>query len=123
MTPRGSGANSAKAIVKEDAMSAPPNRIPADDTDTVPHDPDADSTWNTIPGTVDLDEIVDEEDLEEFLVEPTTGPPLNRPDSDAGETLGSYGGDGVLGCWAISYQLSAIGYRLSAISHSYRLTA
>jgi hypothetical protein len=61
-------------MVKEDAMSAPATRSPADDTETIPHDPDADSTWNTIPGTVDLDEILDEEDLEDFLVEPTTDP-------------------------------------------------
>jgi hypothetical protein len=73
-------------------MSEPSNRNSPDDpeagTDIVPHDPDADSTWNTLSGTVDLDEILDEEDLEDFLVEPTTGPGLWPPDSDADETPG-----------------------------------
>jgi hypothetical protein len=60
--------------MKEAAMSDAANRNPLDDTATVPHDPDADSTWNTIPGTVDIDALLDEEDLEDFLVEPTTDP-------------------------------------------------
>jgi hypothetical protein len=37
-------------------------------------DPDDDSTWSTIDGTADIDELVNEEDLENFLVEPIPNP-------------------------------------------------
>ena len=55
---------------------------PADATDTVPRDPDRHSTWNTLDGTVDIDEVLDEDDLENFLVEPIPDP-LN-PDATSG---------------------------------------
>lgn len=38
-----------------------------------PRDPEAVSTWDTIGGTIDVDEITDEEELEDLRVEPTAG--------------------------------------------------
>ena len=48
-------------------------------------DPDDDSTWSTIDGTADIDALVNEEDLENFLVEPIRNPltgqqPIVDPD-------------------------------------------
>jgi hypothetical protein len=43
---------------------------PADTGDTIERDPDRHSTWNTIDGSVDVDEVLDEDDLENFFVEP-----------------------------------------------------
>ncbi len=37
-------------------------------------DPDRHSTWNTIDSTVDVDEVLDEDDLENFFVEPIPDP-------------------------------------------------
>jgi hypothetical protein len=55
-------------------MMTDPNRPdaidPADTTDTMARDPDRHSTWNTIDGSVDVDEVLDEDDLENFFVEP-----------------------------------------------------
>jgi hypothetical protein len=73
--------------VEEDAMTDP-NRLdaidPVDIFDTAAGDPDRHSTWNTIDGTVDVDEVLDEDDLENFFVE-TTPDPLNpnAPHDDA----------------------------------------
>ena len=54
------------------------NRPDATDTldtdDTTARDQDRHSTWNTIDGSVDVDEVLDDDDLENFLVEPTPDP-------------------------------------------------
>ncbi|MCC7023034.1 MAG: hypothetical protein IT338_09410 [Thermomicrobiales bacterium] len=44
-----------------------------DESATPEHDPNMSSTWSTIDGTVDASELVDEEDLEALMVEPTKG--------------------------------------------------
>jgi hypothetical protein len=62
--------------VEEDAMTDPTRPDAIDSTDTTAHDPDRHSTWNTIDGTVDVDEVLDEDDLENFFVE-TIPDPLN----------------------------------------------
>jgi len=57
------------------ADSIRPDATDTRDTgDTTARDPDRHSTWNTIDGTVDVDEVLDEDDLENFFVEPTTDP-------------------------------------------------
>ena len=55
---------------------------PMDTIDAMARDPDRHSTWNTIDGTVDVDAVVDEDDLENFLVEPIPNPlePNASPD-------------------------------------------
>jgi hypothetical protein len=56
---------------------------PADATNTAPHDPDRNSTWNTIDGTVDVDEVLDEDDFENFFVEEIPNPlDPNAPPDD-----------------------------------------
>jgi hypothetical protein len=73
--------------MEEDTMRDP-NRSdaidPTDTSDVTARDPDRHSTWNTIDGTVDVDEVLDEDDLENFFVE-TTPDPLNpnAPHDDA----------------------------------------
>jgi hypothetical protein len=72
--------------VEEDAMTDPnrPDAIdPTDTIDTTARDPDRHSTWNTFDGTVDVDDVVDEDDLENFLVEPIPNPldPDASPDA------------------------------------------
>jgi hypothetical protein len=47
---------------------------PADTIDTTTRDPDRHSTWNTIDSTVHVDELLDEDDLENFFVEPIPNP-------------------------------------------------
>jgi len=63
--------------MEEDTMRGP-NRSdaidPTDTSDVTARDPDRHSTWNTIDGTVDVDEVLDEDDLENFLVEPIPNP-------------------------------------------------
>ena len=56
--------------------------IPRTPATTTARDPDRHSTWNTIDGTVDVDEVLDEDDLENFFVEPMPDPfdPDARPD-------------------------------------------
>jgi hypothetical protein len=82
------GTDSARVAMEEDDM-ADANRLgatdPTDIGDTAARDPDRHSTWNTIDGTVDVEEVLDEDDLENFFVEPMPGP-LN-PDAplDAAE--------------------------------------
>jgi len=65
--------------MEEDTMRDP-NRSdaidPTDTSDVTARDPDRHSTWNTIDGTVDVDEVLDEDDLENFFVE-TIPDPLN----------------------------------------------
>ena len=55
---------------------------PTDTIDDAARDPDRHSTWNTIDGTVDVDEVLDADDLENFFVEPIPNPlnPDARPD-------------------------------------------
>jgi hypothetical protein len=63
--------------VEEDTMTDPnrPDAIdPTDPFDTTARDPDRHSTWNTIDSTVDVDEVLDEDDLENFFVEPIPNP-------------------------------------------------
>ena len=55
---------------------------PTDPIDDTARDPDRHSTWNTLDGTVDIDEVMAEDDLEDFLVEPIPDP-LN-PDATPG---------------------------------------
>ena len=55
------------------------------DTETTARDPDRHSTWNTIDGTVDVDDLVDEDDLENFLVEPIPNPLEPDASPDAAE--------------------------------------
>jgi hypothetical protein len=46
-------------------------------------DPDGHSTWNTIEGTVTVDELLNEEDFDNLLIEPTPEDSLyiEEPDS------------------------------------------
>ena len=50
--------------------------------DSTAPDPDRHSTWNTIDRAVDVDEVLDEDDLENFLIEPMPNPldPTAVPD-------------------------------------------
>jgi hypothetical protein len=76
-TNRRHGIDSASVAVEEDAMTDPkrPDAIePTDTTDTTARDPDRHSTWNTIGGTVDVDQVLDEDDLENFFVETIPDP-------------------------------------------------
>ena len=60
-----------------------PDTIDATDTfDATERDPDRHSTWNTLDGSVDIDEVLDEDDLENFFVEPIPDPldPNATPD-------------------------------------------
>ena len=71
------GIDSASVAVEEDAMTDPnrPDAIDLTDIiDTTARDPDRHSTWNTIDGTVDVEEVLDEDDLENFFVEPISDP-------------------------------------------------
>ena len=71
--------------VEEDAMTDP-NRSDASDLgdpgDAAALDPDRHSTWNTIDRAVDVGEVLDEDDLENFLIEPIPNPldPIPVPD-------------------------------------------
>ena len=55
---------------------------PTETIDTTARDPDRHSTWNTIDGTVDVDDVLDEDDFESFLVDPIPNPldPDESPD-------------------------------------------
>ena len=49
--------------------------IPApDEPESTLSDPDDGSTWSTIDGTAEIEELMDEDDLEDFLVEPIPDP-------------------------------------------------
>jgi hypothetical protein len=71
--------------VEEDTMTDP-NRADADELgdpgDAAGLDPDRNSTWNTIDRAVDVDEVLDEADLENFFIEPIPNPldPAADPD-------------------------------------------
>jgi hypothetical protein len=58
---------------------------PTETIDTTARDPDRHSTWNTIDSTVDVDEVIDEDDLENFLVEPIPNPLDSDASLDAAE--------------------------------------
>lgn len=45
-----------------------------DSSDTATRDPDRNSTWNTIDRAVDVDEVLDEADMENFFIEPIPNP-------------------------------------------------
>jgi hypothetical protein len=82
------GIDSASAVAEVNAMTDPnsPDRSdPTDTIDTPARDPDRHSTWNTIDGTVDVDEVLDEDDLENFFVEPIPDPLNPEPASDVTE--------------------------------------
>jgi hypothetical protein len=71
------GIDSASVAAEEDEMTDPirPDAIdPTDTADTTTRDPDRHSTWNTIDSTVDVDEVLDEDDLENFFVETIPDP-------------------------------------------------
>ena len=58
-------------------MTDPNSRDRTDLTDTgdsATRDPDRHSTWNTIDGTVDVDEVLDQDDLENFFVDQMLDP-------------------------------------------------
>jgi hypothetical protein len=60
---------------------------PTDTLDATARDPDRHSTWNTIDGTVDVDEVLDEDDLENFFVEPILDPLNPEAIPDVAEEL------------------------------------
>jgi hypothetical protein len=71
--------------VEEETMTDPNRPEAIDPTDTIgdtDRDPDRHSTWNTIDGTVDVEEVLDEADMENFFVE-TIPNPLD-PDATGG---------------------------------------
>ena len=73
-------------------MIDPNNQDPTDPmeaTDPPAHDRDRHSTWNTIDGTADIDDVLDEDDLENFLVEPMPDPLDPLAASDVRNTPGS----------------------------------
>ena len=53
---------------------------PTDDLETASGDPDDGSTWSTIDGTAEIEDLVNEDDLEDFLVEPIPDPLANPLD-------------------------------------------
>ena len=69
--------------------NSPDPTVPMDTTDPPAHDPDRHSTWNTINGTTDIDDVLDEDDLENFLVEPMPDPLDPRAASDARKPPGA----------------------------------
>jgi hypothetical protein len=44
-----------------------------DDLEPDEHDPDKGSTWNTINDTEEIEDILSEQELEDFMSEPTEG--------------------------------------------------
>ena len=63
-------------------MSDPDSPRNFDVAEPVTGDPDMDSTWSTIDGTADIDELVNEDDLENFLVEPIRNPLTGQQPED-----------------------------------------
>jgi len=57
-------------------------------------DPDGHSTWNTIEGTVSVDELLNEEDFANFHIEPGPDDPLfiDEPDSPGDSGRGTIPG-------------------------------
>jgi hypothetical protein len=63
-------------------MSDPNNPRNFDVAEPATGDPDQDSTWSTIDGTADIDELVNEEDFANFLVEPIRNPLTGQQPTD-----------------------------------------
>ncbi len=59
--------------MKEDAISDPTRLYPSEES-APSDDPDTGSTWSTIDGTAEVDELLNDEDLDTFLVEPIPDP-------------------------------------------------
>jgi hypothetical protein len=78
--PRPLGIDSAKHAGKEGAMSDRTQPTPTEDPEPASGDPDDGSTWSTIDGTAEIEELVNEDDLEDFLVEPIPDPLANPLD-------------------------------------------
>ena len=58
-----------------------------DPGDSGTRDPDRHSTWNTLDRSVDVDEVLDEDDLENFFIEPIPDPlDPAAPSADRGAT-------------------------------------
>lgn len=55
-------------------MSDPTRAAATDTPNLASSDPDDSSTWSTIDNTADIEDLVNEEDLESFLVEPIPDP-------------------------------------------------
>ena len=74
---RGTGIDSARGDAEENAMTdsdrGDTNDL-ADPENTTMRDPDRNSTWNTIDRAVDVDEVLDKDDLENFFIEPIPNP-------------------------------------------------
>jgi hypothetical protein len=45
----------------------------SDELDSPAHDPDKGSTWNTFDRTAEIDELLSEQEWEDFMEEPTHG--------------------------------------------------
>ncbi len=60
-------------------MSDPTRLTPPDDPEFA-GDPDDGSTWSTIDGTAEIEDLVNEDDLDDFLVEPIPDPLANPLD-------------------------------------------
>jgi hypothetical protein len=84
------GIDSASAGVEENVMTDAKRRDMIDPTDTIDdaaRDPGRHSTWNTIDGTVDVDDVIAEDELEDFLVEPISDPLAPAAIPDVAEEL------------------------------------
>ena len=55
--------------------------FPPTDDESTAGDPDDGSTWSTIDGTAEIENLVNEDDLENFLVEPIPDPLAEPLDS------------------------------------------
>lgn len=71
-------------------MSDPRRSAPSDAEVTEPdkHDPDRGSSWNTIVGTAEIEDLLTENELDDLLVEPTTVPRGVRSDKGRPGTPG-----------------------------------
>ena len=63
-------------------MSDPTRAGERDTADPMPSDPDDGSTWSTIDNTADIEDLMNEEDLENFLVEPIPNPFATGAETD-----------------------------------------
>ena len=63
-------------------MSDPNDSRNFDLAEPVTGDPDKDSTWSTIDSTADIEALVNEEDLANFLVEPIRNPLTGQQPTD-----------------------------------------
>jgi hypothetical protein len=63
-------------------MSEPRARELIEELDPVEHDPDKGSSWNTVNDTEEIEDILSEQELEDFMSEPTEGELGVLSDSD-----------------------------------------